>query len=184
MRPMQIASRIARIADGVFVPPRPGRLCSFSSVIDARWVALALLLASGCSDSFDPRYDTPAATYRTFSDAVTAGDVGSVWECYSPSYRELTYGGSIETWQRLWPEKREALHRDVSEREIIDEREINDRIAYLLFDTSGMSSDSPTPAYYYFLRESEGWKITTYLDSVFHHELEQAIESGQYAVPQ
>ena len=72
-------------------------------------------------------------------------------------------------------------------REIVEEREINKRIAYLLFDIDTGKGESPTPPYFYFLRENDqdnnGWKITSYLDSTFHQELERAIESGEYSVP-
>ena len=76
---------------------------------------------------------------------------------------------------------------DLERREIVEEREINKRIAYLLFDIDTGQDESPTPPYFYFLRGNDrdyiGWKITSYLDSTFHQELERAIASGEYSVP-
>jgi hypothetical protein len=52
----------------------------------------------------------------------------------------------------------------------------------LLFDTSTLGDKRASP-FFYFIHEPDGWKITSHLDSTFHQELEQAIERGEYKLP-
>ena len=59
---------------------------------------------------------------------------------------------------------------------------INQRIGYLLFDPTTLNSPQASP-FFYFIREPEGWKLTTHLDSLFHRELEQAIAKGEFKLP-
>ena len=156
---------------------------SRSAVVASLW-----LLASACGDSTDDRrYSTPAATYKTYRQAVEKNDAVAAWDCLTASYRKADFEGDLERWEDDWPEQRRNLEQDLARREIVEEREINNRIAYLLFDVDTGNGESPTSPYFYFLREddlrSKGWKITSYLDSTFHQELERAIASGEYSVP-
>ena len=151
-------------------------------------VASLWLLAGGCGDSPDDRrYSSPAATYKTYRDAVGNNDAVAAWNCLAASYRKADFEGDLQSWKDNWPEQRRTLEKDLARREIVEEREINKRIAYLLFDVDTGRTESPTSPYFYFLREDDpgnkGWKITSYLDSTFHQELERAIESGEYSVP-
>lgn len=131
----------------------------------------------------DPRFATPATTYRIYQQAVAGNDIEVAWDCLADSYRETRFEGDLKQWRERWSEHRILLQRDLDGREIIEEREINARIAYLLFDIDESLGSKPTPPYYYFLHQREGWRITSYLDSTFHQELEQAIENGEYSVP-
>ena len=150
-------------------------------------VALGLL-AGACGDSPDDRrYSTPAATYKTYRQAVENDDAVAAWDCLATSYRKADFEGDLQYWKDNWPEQRRTLEVDLARREIVEEREINKRIAYLLFDVDSGKGESPTSPYFYFLREdnlpNSGWKITSYLDSTFHQELERSIASGEYTVP-
>ena len=156
---------------------------SRSAVVASLW-----LLVGACEDSPDDRrYSTPAATYKTYRQAVEQNDAVSAWDCLAASYRKADFEGDLERWKDNWPEQRRALEKDLARREIVEEREINNRIAYLLFDVETGKGESPTSPYFYFLRDDDlhnkGWKITSYLDSTFHKELERAIASGEYSVP-
>ena len=156
---------------------------SRSAVLASLW-----LLAGACGDTADERrFSTPAATYKTYRQAVERNDAVGAWDCLAASYRKADFEGDLERWKDNWPEQRRTLERDLARREIVEEREINHRIAYLLFDVNISKGESPTSPYFYFLREDDlrkkGWKITSYLDSTFHQELERAIASGEYSVP-
>ena len=151
-------------------------------------VASLWLLAGACGDSPDNRrYSSPAATYKTYRNAVEKNDAVAAWDCLAASYRKADFEGDLQGWKDNWPEQRPSLEKDLARREIVEEREINNRIAYLLFDVDIGKGESPTSPYFYFLREDDpsnkGWKITSYLDSTFHQELERAIASGEYSVP-
>ena len=151
-------------------------------------VASLCLPAISCEDSPDDRrYSTPAATYKTYRQAVGNNDPEAAWNCLATSYRNADFEGDLLRWKENWPETHRSQEMDLDRREIVEEREINKRIAYLLFDIDTGKDGSPTPPYFYFLRENDqdnnGWKITSYLDSTFHQELERAIASGEYSVP-
>ena len=105
-----------------------------------------------------------------------------MWSCYSQSFKEGMCGGDFETWARSWREKETAAVAAELEREIDDERLINERIAYLHFDPSPLHSPQ-APPFSYFLKEVDGWKMTTHLDSTFHQELERAIADGEFKLP-
>lgn len=152
------------------------------------WCPLALpliaVLLTNCNDlPEDIKYASPASTYKTYRRAIDANEANSAWDCLAVTYQSSSFGGELKQWKEQWPQKQLALQDDLSGREIIEEREINNRIAYLLFDISGTKRERSTPPYFYFLREKNGWKITSYLDSTFHQELERAIEKGEYSVP-
>ena len=146
------------------------------------------LLAGACGDPADDhRYSSPAATYKTYRHAVETNDAVAAWACLATSYRKTDFDGDLQRWKDNWGEQRPTLEVDLARREIVEEREINNRIAYLLFDVDSGRGESPASPYFYFLRENDpgekGWKITSYLDSTFHQELERAIASGEYSVP-
>jgi hypothetical protein len=145
----------------------------------ARLICLAFLLQCGSGEE-SRGYVSPAVTYRTYVTAVSADDLEAVWECFSLSYRHAEYGDEIARWEDEWNRSRGELQGRASERQIADEHIINNRIAYVLFDSSTVvTGESP---FYYFIRDDAGWKITTYLDSAFHAELEHALERGEFSL--
>ena len=105
-----------------------------------------------------------------------------MWSCYSQSYKESMFGGDFGAWSRTWQERDADWIQAQLAREITDERVINERIAYLHFDPSTLES-AQAPPFSYFLKEADGWKMTTHLDSLFHRELERAIAEGQFNLP-
>ncbi len=141
--------------------------------------ALFLCLYWGC-DAQNERFDTPYATFSAHQQAIEKSDLDLLWDTYSLAYRNQQVRA---TWRRQWrempPEKTRALLR----REITKEEVINDQIAYLLLDPTTLESERQSP-FFYFIRESDGWKITTHLDSSFHQALERAIEKGDYKLPE
>ena len=142
----------------------------------------ALVAATGCGEEDDPRFDTPSATFKTHQEALTARNLELLWSCYSDSYKASTYGNDYAAWAREWQQKGEGQIEGDLRLEIADERVINERIGYLLFDASTLSSPQASP-FSYLVREPDGWKMTTHLDSVFHGELERAIASGEFSLP-
>ena len=142
----------------------------------------AFFLIAGCEKEANPRFAAPALTFKTHQEALAAKDLELLWSCYSSSYKANSYNNDYTTWSREWQQKEEAWIKAELRREIVEERIINDRISYLLFDTSTLYSPQTSP-FSYFVRESEGWKMTTHLDSVFHRELEQAISKGEFKLP-
>ena len=141
------------------------------------WLGLAFLL--GCGQGPDPRFSSPASTFRTYREALSQGDGDTAWSCLSQSHRERDLGGDLAAWRTsVAGEEGRQLAREVARREISEERRINDRVAYLQFDQSTVPEDEGP--FFYFLRDPDGWKITTHTDSLFRAELEAAIESGQY----
>lgn len=141
---------------------------------------VALLLHNACNRQ-EPRYPDPAATFRTYRQALAAGDFAQAWSCYSARYRSTALGDSV-AWSSHWRQTPSALEAELR-REIASERLINDRIAYLMFDPSTLSSPQTSP-FFYFIHESDGWKITTHLDTLFHQELEKAIARGDFRLPE
>jgi hypothetical protein len=147
------------------------RLCFLSGLF-------ACMAACGNEDA---AFATPAATFKTYKRAIAAGDLDLLWSCLSTSYRNSVYNGDRAALAREWQEHPEQL-QSALRREIAQEKPINDRIGYLLFDPTTLNSPQTSP-FFYFIREDEGWKLTTHLDSLFHRELEQAIAKGEFKLP-
>ncbi len=139
-----------------------------------------LVILPACSTE-DTAFSTPAATFKTYKTAIAAGDLDLLWSCLSTSYRNSVYKGDRAALTKEWQEHPEQL-QSALRREIAQEKPINNRIGYLLFDPTTLSSPQASP-FFYFVRETDGWKITTHLDSLFHHELEQAIAKGEFKLP-
>ena len=142
------------------------------------FLCLALLL--GCaSEDTDQRFSHPVQTFQTYKYALENSDFDLLWECFSSSQMEgEDRRDFVERWRQKTPTEIKAQLR----REIAEERIINERIGYLLFDSSTLGDERASP-FFYFIRDSSGWKITSHLDSTFHQELEQAIERGEYKLP-
>lgn len=145
------------------------------------WGLLALLVFAACADD-DPRYASPLATYETYVQGVLAQDTLAVWDCLSHSMRESEYSSDYVNWQKQWTAEVVELTRAARRRQIAEEGSINDRIAFLRFDPTTLASSRVTP-FFYFIHDSDGWKITSYLDSTFHTELERAIAEGEFTIP-
>lgn len=145
------------------------------------WLLLGALAGiAGCRGE-NPAFATPAATFKTYKQAIAAGDLDLLWSCLSASYRASVYNDDRATLAKEWKEHPEQLQSTLR-REITQEKSINGRIGYLLFDPTTLNSPQASP-FFYFIREPEGWKLTTHLDSLFHHELEQAIAKGEFKLP-
>ena len=141
---------------------------------------ILLLAFSGCGEKeTNERFADPASTFRTYKQALEQGDYDLLWECYSLSQKG---DEQRQAWLDRWRQKPSAEIKARLRREIAQEQIINERIGYLLFDASTLSDERASP-FFYFIRETDGWKITSHLDSTFHHELEQAIERGEYKLP-
>ncbi len=136
-------------------------------------------LLVGCAEKDDRRFDSPAATFHTYQQALEEGDLDLLWSCYSTSYRNQQVRA---TWRRQWRENAAEKGKALRRREISREQIINEQIAYLLFDATTLEDQRQSP-FFYFIHEKEGWKITTHLDSTFHRELETAIERGEFKLP-
>ena len=145
------------------------------------FLCLALFILHGCaSEDADQRFAHPAQTFQTYKYALENSDFDLLWECFDSSQMEgEDRQGFVERWRQKTPAEIKAQLR----REIAEERIINDRIGYLLFDSSTLGDERASP-FFYFLHDSSGWKITSHLDSTFHQELEQAIERGEYKLPE
>lgn len=141
-----------------------------------------VLLLWGCGQDKTPTgFTTPAATFKTYRDALAAQNFEKAWTCFSRSYQSQVHEGDFSRWLKAiqqGPEKSDA----VLQREISAEKIINDRIGYLLFDSTTLPSSQVSP-FFYFIREGQSWKITSHLDSTFHQELENAIDQGQFKLP-
>ncbi|MEW6750916.1 MAG: hypothetical protein AB1505_08055 [Candidatus Latescibacterota bacterium] len=138
-----------------------------------------MLPACGRTDS---RFASPAATFRTYQKAIAVQDLDLLWQCYARGYRESLPAGR-EGWAREWAGRSPAQRAAEVRRQIAEERLINQQIGYLLFDSATLPSRREPP-FFYFVREQAGWKITTHLDTVFQHELEGAIQRGEYRLPE
>ena len=164
--------------------PRPPRLATPASLLATLSLLLTigtLFAVCGCADD-DPRFATPFATFKTHQEALAARNLDLLWSCYSESYRASAHDGDFAAWARKWQQMDEGQIEGELRREIAEERIINDKIGYLLFDASTLSSPQASP-FSYLVRDPDGWKITTHLDSVFHGELERAIASGEFSLP-
>ena len=144
--------------------------------LTAAWV-LAIL---GCQIS-DPRFSSPAATFKTYRHALADRNFNLLWDCYSNNYKASLPAGH-HGWLQEWTQKSEGDFVSDQRREIIAEQLINDRIGYLLFESNTLRSKQESP-FFYFIRDPDGWKITSYQDSVFHRELERAIDRGEFQLP-
>ena len=144
-------------------------------------VGAALLLALVSCEAPDTRFASPAATYRTYQQAVRQGDFELLWSCYSDSYRHSLQGRRHD-WLRDWQRKDGAARQAEASREIAEERVINGRIGYLLFDQTTLLSEHDSP-FFYLMRDEAGWKITSHLDPSFQEELERAISLGDLRLP-
>ena len=141
---------------------------------------LALFIAIGCSsEPTNQRFSDPAATFQTYKKALENSDFDLLWECFSQSQKQ---DSERQAWIDDWRQKSPDEIKTQLRREIAQEQIINERIGYLLFDPSTLGSERASP-FFYFIHESDGWKITSHLDSTFHQELEQAIERGEYKLP-
>jgi len=146
-------------------------------------LALTLLIGafpSGCSKT-DLRFASPAATFKTYQKALATRDLDLLWSCYSDTYK-ASLAPDRDAWIRAWEQKSDAQIAAELRREIAEEQTINDRIGYLLFDATTLESKQASP-FFYFMRDQGSWKITTHLDSVFHRELERAINRGEFKLP-
>jgi hypothetical protein len=137
---------------------------------------------AACSHRDDGRYASPAQTWQTYAAAVDSGHVDKSWACFSRSYRDHEFGGDAAAWAARIQAMDAVEKRGYKRFEIAEERVINQRLAYLLFDPGTLTPGHPSP-FAYFLREDAGWKLTAHLDTVFHRELEGAIERGEYRLP-
>lgn len=142
--------------------------------------AAALLLSCGGGDN-DTRFSTPAATFTTYREALTAGDDAASWACLSAGYQNIEFHNDMGRWSEHLSRTGTTLKRDVRRLEINQETEINDRLGFIQFDPTTVTQGQGP--FYYFLHESGGWRITTHLDSLFRVELEGAIERGEFTLP-
>ncbi|MEE2658556.1 MAG: hypothetical protein VX733_08635 [Candidatus Latescibacterota bacterium] len=147
-----------------------------------RTFLIAALLLGACSNETRTSYLSPANTYQHYQRALHADDALTTWECFSASYRDQEYGGDFATWEAEWSKSRQHRLDDANRRQIVEEKELSSSLGYLLFDINTLSSDKESP-FIYFLRDPEGWKMTSHLDSVFHRELEIAIQRGDFRLP-
>ncbi len=140
---------------------------------------LFLFFWEGCNRETDNAFDSPYTTFVTHQTAIDQGNVDLIWNTYSRSYQNQQVRS---TWRREWKKMDASERKALLRREITKEQVINDHIAYLLLDSTTLKSDRESP-FVYFVKELGHWKITTHLDSTFHNSLEQAIENGDYKLP-
>ena len=129
----------------------------------------------------DPRFSTPATTFRTYRSALAAGDAETSWSCLSTGYRRLEYGEDSGLWTAHLKRDGRDESRQIRRLEISQETLINERVAFVQFDPSTVEAGHAP--FFYFLHETDGWKITTHLDSLFRLELEGAIDRGEFHLP-
>ena len=139
-------------------------------------LAGALMASLGCGDRHDPRFATPAATFRTYQTAIRTHDRDLLWACYSESFHQHVSGGR-QSWEAEWDARDSAAIQAELDRQIAEEKEINDEIGYLLFDESTLPSPNDPP-FFYFVHQKNGWFLTSHLDALFHQRLEKAVASG------
>ena len=152
------------------------------SLCQRRLLVVLLVCGFGCAGNDDPRYASPLATYATYLQGVLSQDTLAVWECFSLSFRKSEYDSDYAKWQAQWPIQANELTLAAKRRQIAEEGPINDRIAFVRFDVTTLASSRVTP-FFYFIHDADGWKITSYLDSTFHAELERAIDEGTFTLP-
>jgi hypothetical protein len=138
------------------------------------------LLLWGCSDGGQP-YQSPAETYRTYTQAVDDDQPERVWACFSSGYREHSWDNDLDKWLEEWPAQRPGRLHAVDSLQILQERIINHTLGFLQFDeTTVPSGESP---FFYFYHDPDGWKVTSHLDPLFRRALEKAVEEGEYPLP-
>lgn len=142
---------------------------------------IPLTILPGCGNKTDLRFASPVATFRTYQQALIDRDWELLWDCHSNTYK-TSVATESQDWIDAWKQKGEQQVKAERRREIAGEEIINDRIGYLLFDATTLPSKQTSP-FFYFVRDPEGWKITTHLDSLFHQELERAIARGEFKLP-
>lgn len=142
---------------------------------------MLLTILPGCGSETDSRFASPVATFRTYQQALMDRDWKLLWNCYSNTYK-ASVTSEPQDWIDEWEQKGDQQAKAELRREIADEQLINDRIGYLLFDATTLPSKQTSP-FFYFIRDPDGWKITTHLDSIFHQELERAIARGEFKLP-
>jgi len=160
-------------------PAHPGGTPSFGSTVTRISKTLIAVVALLACTRQDTRFADPAATFGAYLEAIRQGDARAVWECYSQGYRDQHFGGEFSVWETEWRAREREYTRVETRREITEERMINEQVGYLLFDSTTLPSENSSP-FFYFIREEEGWKITSHLDSTFHQALERAIEQGEF----
>lgn len=141
--------------------------------------SLGLFLFGGCNSNSQKSFESPYATFVTHQTAIDNGNIDVLWNTYSKSFQNQQIRS---TWRREWEEINANEQKALLRREITKEKVINDKIAYLLLDSTTLKNERESP-FVYFVNESGNWKITTHLDSTFHKFLEQAIENGDYKLP-
>jgi len=150
------------------------------TVVAVAFVGACLGLA--CSQHLDPRFASPSATFATYQQALRDRDWNLLWACYSHSFQKNLSGGR-KAWEEKWA-RRSAEDIDAElNREIAEEKEIGDGIGYLLFYESSLPKPGESP-FFYFVRQDDGWHLTSHLDGVFHQRLEKAVESGALKIGQ
>jgi hypothetical protein len=140
----------------------------------ALWVAA--VFACGGAD-----YGTPASTLRTYQDAVRSNDPQASWACFSRGYQAQAPGGYL-AWQKDWGQRPAAARELEGGRTVALERVINEKVAFILLQTENLPP-RPGGPFVYFVREADGWKMTSHMDTTFHHELETAIARGEFRLP-
>ncbi len=148
----------------------------------ASGLILSILLSgtfAGCGEVAPVEYASPSNTYETYVKRLLADDTAGIWQCYSEPFRLATYGADFEAFEIEFQQAATRLKHEARRREIIEERTIGDRIGFVRFDATTLP-DPQTSHFFYFILDADGWKVTSYLDSTFHSELEQAIERGDF----
>ena len=97
----------------------------------------------------------PARTFQTYKSALENRDFDLLWECFNASQLE---GEDRQDFIERWRQKTPAEIKAQLRREIAEERIINDRIGYLLFDSSTLDDERTSP-FFYFLRDSVVGKL-------------------------
>ena len=151
-----------------------------------RWLGAGLLavilILGGCDEPAPHKFSSPGNSYATYVERLLASDAAGVWSCFSEAYRESRFGSRREGWEAEFRQKGGELQKQARRREIVEERTIGDRIGFVRFDPTTLAG-AKSSQFFYFILERGGWKVTSYLDSTFHAELESAIERGEFDLP-
>ena len=151
-----------------------------------RWLGAGLLAVTlilvGCDEPTPHEFSSPGNSYATYVERLLASDVAGTWSCFAEAYRESRFGGRHEGWEAEFRQTGTELQKQARRREIVEERTIGDRIGFVRFDPTTLAG-AKSSQFFYFIREAGGWKVTSYLDSTFHAELENAIERGEFDLP-
>ena len=141
--------------------------------------ALLWGILASCGEVGPIEYASPGNTYETYVNRLLADDTAGIWQCYSEPFRLAKYQADFKAFEAEHQQTATQLKHQARRREIIEERIIGDRIGFVRFDATTLP-DPRTSHFFYFILETDGWKVTSYLDSTFHAELEQAIERGDF----